>query len=309
MPMIPSGSLVPGIDPSSFALPAGTALRYERPAAALRALLPSYAVLDSDPAVWKGPDSWVLPGWAQLWIVLTSGTITVATRRRQPAPLAAAVVYGGSSRAMPVTSQGGVTVVVDVSPMGWARWFDRPADAMRDRIVPLDQFWPAERARALIDGLDASDRGVGVKPVLDAFFLAHLPPPHRDEPALARIEALMADDAMPAIGETAARLGLSHSSLLRLTNRHFGYGLKLMARRRRFLRVLTAMLIADPPPDHAAVPPGYHDVPHFLRDAEEFLGLTPRRFLALPMPYLRAVLRARTRVIGAPLPLLDRVPA
>ena len=66
--MIPSGSLTPGIDPDAFALPAGTALRYERPAAELEALIPSYAVLDSDPRIWKGPDRWVLPGCAQIWV-------------------------------------------------------------------------------------------------------------------------------------------------------------------------------------------------------------------------------------------------
>ena len=135
--LIPSGSLVPGIDPAAFGLPAGTALRYERPAESLRLLVPSYAVLDSDPAIWMGPDSWVLPGWPQLWVVLTSGTVTVRTRKRQPVSLGSAMLYGGTSCAMPVTSQGGVTVVIDLSPAGWARWFDQPADAMRDQIMPI----------------------------------------------------------------------------------------------------------------------------------------------------------------------------
>lgn len=303
--MIPSGSLVPTIDPAAWALPAGTALRYERPAAALGSLVASYAVLDSDPAVWKGPDSWVLPGWAQIWVVLTSGTITVQTRKRRPAALGAAMLYGPSSRAMPVTSQGGVTVVIDLTPAGWARWMDRPADEVSDQLLPLDQFWSAARTGDLIARLHASDRGVGVKPVLDQFLLTDLGPAHRDEAALARLCPLLASPAPPAIDAMAAEVGLSASALLRLANRQCGFSPKTLVRRTRFLRAMTMLLMAHDAPDHGAVPAGYHDVPHFLRDAQAFLGLTPRRFLALPMPYLRAVLRARTDVIGAPLPLLD----
>lgn len=74
-------------------------------------------------------------------------------------------------------------------------------------------------------------------------------------------------------------------------------------RRTRFLRALTAMLIAAEHGD--TVPIGYYDASHFLRDADQFLGVTPLRFLAMPMPYLRAVLRAREAVIGAALPVLD----
>jgi len=49
--LIESGSLSSGVDPLHFDLPAGTALRYERPDPRLRALLPSYVVLDSDPEI------------------------------------------------------------------------------------------------------------------------------------------------------------------------------------------------------------------------------------------------------------------
>lgn len=303
--MISSGSLVPDIDPASFGLPPGTALRYERPADALRPLVPSYAVLESDPTIWKGPDSWVLPGWAQLWIVLTNGRVTVRTRKRLAKPLGSAMLYGGTSCAMPVNSQGGVTVVIDLSPAGWARWLNQPADSLRDQIVPLERFWPAERTRELIDRLQGPGRGEGVKSILDEFLLSAMPTPHRDEAILADITSMIADPEMPSAVEAAAMLGLSSSTLLRLTKQHLGYSIKLLARRTRFLRVIASMMMVDAAPDHGVTPPGYHDVPHFLRDANEFLGLTPRRFLALPMPYLRAVLRARTMVIGAPLPLLD----
>lgn len=304
--MIVSGSLVPGIDPAEFDLPAGTALRYERPDARLATLVASYGMLDSDPAMWTGPGSWILPGWAQIWIVLTEGVVTVQTRKRQPQALGTAVLYGPTSCAMPVSSNGGVSVVIELTPAGWARWFDRPANEVRDQIVPLDSLWPAARVDELVTRLHASDREREVKPLLDQFLLEWLPPPHRDEPALTRLARLIAAEPSPSVSHIAAALGLSSGALQRLGNRYFGFPVKVLIRRARFLRALIAMMLTGDEPDHGAAPPGYHDVPHFLRDAKTFLGITPRRFLALPMPYLRSVLRARTMVAGAPMPQLDR---
>jgi AraC-like DNA-binding protein len=303
--MIESGSLTPGIDPADWRVPAGTALRYEMPDAALRRLLPSYAVLEADPAIWTGPDDWLLPGWSQLWILLTNGPVTVSMRQRN-VPLGSAMVFGGTSQAMPVTSHGGISVVVDISPMGWARLFDTSAEALRDRITPLEQLGHASWAEDLSALLHGSDRAGEVKGLLDNFFLRHLPPPHRDEDSIAAITAALCDEEISDSRALAAALGLAPRSVLRLTMQHFGHGPKVLMRRTRFLRVLADMLMADDQPDFAATPPGYHDVPHFLRDARLFLGLTPRRFMAIRMPYLRAALRARTMVLGAPLPLLDR---
>jgi AraC-like DNA-binding protein len=305
--MVPSGSLTPSIDPAGFCLPAGTALRYERPADALRSLVPSYAVLDSDPTIFKGPHSWVLPGWPQLWIGLTTGKVTVQTRKRQPNVLGTAMLFGGTSCAMPTTSQGGVTVVIDLTPAGWARWFNRPADGLRDQIVPLEQLWSMERTGDLVARLHASDQGEAVKSVLDEFLLSTLPPPHHGEAFLTEIVMKVGESGSATAAETAVALGVSSDTLLRVTKRYFGYPMKVLTRRTRFLRVISEMLMTVEPVDHGVTPPGYHNVSHFLRDAGEFLGMTPRRFLALQMPYLRAVLRARTMVIGAPLPLLDSV--
>jgi len=303
--VIESGSHVAGVCGADFRLPAGTALRYERPDAALAGLVSSYAVLDADPAVWTGPDDWLLPSWAQIWFVLTDQPVAVTIGNRHYAPLGAAILYGVTSRAMPVASGGGVSIVADITPRGWARLFAHPADALRDRITPLGELLPADAVASLIDELGRSDRGAAVKGMLDAFLTAHLPPPHPAEPLVDRIAGLLADPATTDLPAAAARLGISARALLGATKRYFGFPPKTLLMRTRFMRAFVPMLTADSPPDFSAVPPGYHDVPHFLRDARRFLGLTPRRFLAMDMPYLRAAMRARTLVTGIPTPALD----
>ncbi len=95
----------------------------------------------------------------------------------------------------------------------------------------------------------------------------------------------------------------------------------MLIRRTRLLRAITDLLMSDAP-EFSDAPAGYHSVAHFHRDANELLGTTARRFVgqpqvflentersfaARPTAYLSAMLRARTAVIGAPVPLLDRV--
>ncbi|WP_242097919.1 helix-turn-helix domain-containing protein [Sphingomonas sp. CROZ-RG-20F-R02-07] len=303
--MIESGSHTPGIAAADFGLPAGTALRYERPDPALEALFPSYAVLDSDLAL-LAPDrpvEWMLPGWAQIWIVLTAGPIRVRIGNRSYDPLKSAILYGVTSRAMPTMASGGTTVVIDVSPLGWARLFGADAEALRDRITPLGEVLPTEWVTELVDTLQASDHALEVKDRLDAFLLRHLAPPNRDEPLIARIMTLIADDRTDDLPVAAKAMGITVRTLRRLSKRYFGFPPKILLMRSRIIRAIVPMLLDG---QDTPAPPPYHDASHFNRDGRRFLGTTPRRFRALAVPYLRAALRARRQVIGSAMPALDR---
>lgn len=304
--MIVSGSRTPGVDAADFGLPPGTALRYERPAEALRGVVSSYAVFDSDPAVQSGPGTWVLPGWARLWIVLAQKPPGVATRHRSYAALGSAMLFGVTSRAMPASTYGGVSVAIDIGPLAWARLFAPSAELLRDRITPLHELLPQVWCDDLVARVAESDHGPQIKRVLDYFFMERLPPPHPDEPLIARIAALLADEATHDLAAAAARAGIGERALLGLTKRYFGFPPKILSMRTRFLRALVPMLLHGDGRAAAASPAGYHDSSHFIRDANRFLGMTPRRFLAIPMPYTRAALRARRHVIGAATSSLDR---
>ena len=302
--MIESGSHTPGIAAADFGLPAGTALRYERPDPALEALFPSYAVLDSDLAL-LAPDrsvEWMLPGWAQIWIVLTAGPIRVRIGNRSYDPLKSAILYGVTSRAMPAMASGGTTVVIDVSPLGWARLFGPAAEELRDRITPLGEVLPLVWVTELVETLQASDHAVEVKDRLDAFLLRHLPTPNRDEPLIAKVMMLLADTRVGDLGLAAETAGIEVRTLRRLSKRYFGFPPKLLMMRSRVIQAIVPMLLDG---DATVTPPIYHDASHFNRDGRRFLGMTPRRFRALAVPYLRAALRARRQVIGTAMPALD----
>lgn len=306
--MIESGSHRPGVFARDFGLPDHTALRYEQPAPALRELLPSYAVLDSEEGFAHTDESWMLPSWAMIWIILAEAPISVSVGNRHYSKLSTAILYGVTSRAMPVISNGGVTIAIDISPLGWARFFRESAETLRDRITPLEEVLPAELVEELVHRLYYSDRALEVKGILDDIFTRALPPEHRDEPLIADIMKIVTAKGTTDLRAAATQIGIQPLKLRRLSQRYFGFPPKILLMRARFLRVFLEMMIS---PDHAheaVLTSVYFDRSHFLRDAKRFLGMTPRQFMDMNVEYLTAALRARRLVLGVPTPSLDVPP-
>ena len=111
--------------------------------------------------------------------------------------------------------------------------------------------------------------------------------------------ALIVDERVEELTEMAGEVGLTPQQLRQISLRHFGFPPKRLLRRARFLRSLLRMYAAGEA-DYSLRSHSYFDVSHFLRDSEEFLGMTPRRFMAQQTPYLRHILKTRSAVFGAP---------
>lgn len=298
-PLIESGSLTPGIDPRDFGLPAGTAVRFERPAADLAGYLADYHVFDSQRELHDGTFTRMLPTWPVIRFILTDGPIALTLGRRDYDPMPAAAVYGTTSRASRMKTHGGVTIGAGITPLGWARLFSLPATQLRDRIAPLEALMPGCDVRRISERLRASDRGPAVKPLLDAFFRQCLGPPHPEEPALRALMALIADDTTHDLASAAAQAGIGEARLRRLSYRYFGFPPKMLLIRTRFLRSFLAAWGDDDVVDYRRISGAYHDISHFLRDANRFLGMTPKRFVGQETQYLRACIRARALVLGS----------
>lgn len=294
-----------------FALPPGTALRYERPHRDLSRYITSYAVLDSEADTHRSAQSWMLPSWAQIWIIITDQPIVVTIGNRRYDPMPPAALYGVTSRAMPVTSNGGVSVVIDISPLGWARLFNQPAEDLRDRVTPLQNVMSPILVDELVTRLCSCDLGPQVKGVLDEFFRTHMTMPHPAEDDIAELMRIMVDPDLSDAGSVAERMEMSPAAIRRLSKRFFGFPIKTLMMRGRFVRQLIEMMERNDGRSHppGALETGYHDASHFIRDGKRFLGMTPRQFASLEAPYLAAVLRARRLVLGSPTPSVDNVPA
>ena len=305
MPLIESGSPTPGVHAADFGLAAGSAMRIEQAADALRPVLSDYAVFDSDREAFFGAQNRLMPGWARIWIGLTADLFDVKVGSRKYPRLGSAMLIGVTSRAVPITTYGGLSVVIDIGPLAWARLFAVSAETLRDCVTPLDRLLPRDWCDDLVGRVARSDRGLDIKFALDDFFGKHLPPQHPQEATISRILALLVDARTHDLSDAAAQVGIDNRLLLRLTKRYFGFPPKMLMMRTRFLRAMTAMLVDDGEADFGSAPSGYHDRSHFIRDGNRFLGMTPRRFVALDLPYTCAGLRVRMLVMGAATSSLD----
>lgn len=297
--MIESGSLVPGVDPEAFGLPPHTACRYELPAAPLRQLISTYHLYDSDRDHHHGSDHWLLPSWPSIRFILAPDRIALSIGPRTYDPMPVAALYGTASRAMRMTTHGGITVGLDLSPIGWARFFGDNADEFRDRIVPLDSVLPPIWVRTAIERLHAASGPAAIVAVLDDMFLALAGPPTRDEPEIAALLRIINDDRTHDMAQAAEQLGMTTAALRRLATRYFGFPPKTLLIRTRFMRSLVRMLLDGDRADYRFMAPTYFDASHFLRDARRFLDMTPRRFMMSGNDYLVACLRARRIVLEA----------
>ncbi|WP_448661430.1 hypothetical protein ACG3SL_12305 [Sphingomonas sp. CJ20] len=286
-----------------FETPHNTALRIERPDARIADCVSDYYVLDSDGPEVMGAVEWSMPGSANIRLFMNERPINVTIGNRVFAPTPHIALYGPSGRASRVESFGGITVGIGVTALGWARLFDEPAERFRDRIVPLVDAMPARVVNALYDKVRASDCGHDVKPVLDTLLVDLLATPHPDEPIIRRLMQMIVDETVADITAIADTLDMKPQRLRNVSLRYFGFPPKRLLRRARFLRSLLRMYAAGEA-DYGLIARSYFDVSHFLRDSEEFLGTTPRRFMAMQTPYMRQIFRARAAVLGVPVQAL-----
>jgi AraC-like DNA-binding protein len=290
--MIESGTHTPGVSAADFRLPSYTALRFERPDPRLADYITNNHVLDSEGPEAFGAVNYMLPSWPAIRIVLAANPIALTIGGVTHDPLPVASLYGTTTRAMRMTTHGGVSIGAGISPLGWSRLFKKPADRFRDRIVPLDTVLDPALVTQLVATLRASDQGPAVKRIFDDFLLDNLRPPSRHEPALRALMRLIKNDETEDLTSAAQRIGIDPARLRRLSTRHFGFPPKTLLMRTRFIRSFLKMHAAGDAADYSLIASTYFDASHFLRDAKRFLGMTPRRFMAMDMPYLDATIRA-----------------
>ena len=294
-------------------MPAGMAIRYDRPAAALADFITGYHVYRSSAAPGgEGQVDWFLPATANVRIAIDAGPIAVSIGRRTYDPLPAASLFGPTSQALKATTHGGVMIGFGISALGWGRLMRRPADDFRNRIVPLEDVLGRGFTNRLVAALQAATDDAAVAPILDALLIERLGPPQRDAALVRQLMEILASDGPADMASAAARLDIPTHALRRLSVRHFGFPPKMLLMRARFLRSLVRLMSTGEAANYALIDDSYFDASHFLRDSGTFLGMTPRRFMALTKPFLEASLRARDAVLGSPTQVLhdiDTAPA
>lgn len=197
------------------------------------------------------------------------------------------VVAGPDTTAHLAASRaGGVTTGLRFRPGALPALLGVPADALRDRRVPLSEVLDPGRCRLLRPDApgtgDPGDTGRG-----DVVWLARLALALRTAAVDRPTPAPLPHAALGALvggvpaAELADRLGVTARTLHRRCVATLGYGPAVARRVLRF-RAAAALLYDGVTPAEVAARTGYADQPHLSREVRALAGVSPGSLRAVP---------------------------
>lgn len=219
-----------------------------------------------------------LPGTARILLIPEQTRVSATIRNRRYDRLPDVAIVGPSSRPVALKIDGPAPIEIPLSPLDWSRLTGTIAATTADRII---------RARDLgiscLDGLvDAAPTDIALAAVarLAETIVARdiASADGGNWPLILPLMRLIDDGVVYDAATAAQQLATSPHNLRRIALRWFGFPPKTLLMRRRFIAALERF--QETHLDFASVAAfGYFDASHFLRDANRFLGTTPRRYL------------------------------
>lgn len=285
---------------SATALPVSNAaprMAYWQPAPELAGLVSGYHLYAVSPGEGEVHRDTFQPSWFNLRILRDPATQwSVRWGNEAPQRVPDVALFGPSGTAFWSQSDTGTVIGAGITPLGWSRLGRVPAATLANRVVPADSVL-GKTVRDLAGWVRGSSEDA-IPTLLDRWLGAMMRPPSRDDAAIARLSAALLDPAICTVAELGRRTDLAPRTLERLSSKAFGFPPKLLLRRARFLRSLHALIAGGPGRRAIAIDAGYTDYSHFIREAHEFLGTSPTRFLETCGPMFRQSLVLRKAVLG-----------
>ena len=218
----------------------------------------------------------------------------------EPEPRWPFVANGPTSKAIRFRVTQSRVWGLGLQPAGWAKFLDIPASDLANTLVDGSKHPAYARIAPLLGKvMDANGDADEIPQRINEHLLEIADREVPNEELIVACQETLRDPDVAGVAELGARLDIAPRSLERLCRRYFGFPPKLLLRRQRFLRSL-AQFMLDPTLTWAgALDNQYHDQAQFVRDFRSFMGLTPRRYAALPHPILEPIMQQRMADQGA----------
>jgi AraC-like DNA-binding protein len=260
--------------------PSDTSVRIYLPDERLRSFATFYYFVEC-----KGPlEDFLYPEWGNVRFLLR-GTWWVESAQTRAIMPQIGALFGPTDRAAKVISENGMCAGFGLTPLGWQRFFDKPADRMANRIVDLDRacFGVAgEELRAVLSGHMTDQEGVAL---FDRLLLDRLEVRRPNSEVAINVDRVLRDRPHD-VSAFAAAAGLAPRTLGRICKQVFGFGAKRLLRRQRFLDTLGQIRITEHPNFSTLMDAEYFDLAHFNHEFHEFMGLSPSQYIAVPRPLM-----------------------
>jgi AraC-like DNA-binding protein len=285
-------SLTPS-EPVSFILPA----------IALRRYVSTYYFFDFKSDSGEMEDL-LHPEWASAHYTL-SGASRGSIVGQPPSPTPDNNMTGPTGKAARIFFHELKLVGIGMLPLGWYRLVGCPADRWANRVGEIEgvpEF-------GLFHGIGQQMRELTdpeqMAALFDHILLSAINGPDPLEAEIENIHEALANPDISSVADLADATGFGQQRLERLCRRVFGFPPKRLLRRQRFLRTLGNVMMDPELKWSAALDDQYFDQAHFNRDFQEFMGMSPSQYLAMPRPISIQSTMARAVQVGHPLQALQ----
>ena len=250
-------------------------------------------------------EDWLHPEWANMRFV--RGTLPIGSiGPEESAPAPRFNLVGPTSYATHFESGSMRCWGVGLLPLGWTKFLDLSAEQYADRTTDGEADPALSKFTPLYGKLfDEEIENVETEAaIIEAFFRAQLEDTEPDNPMIARAHNILVDPELETVQEMADRLNVVARTLDRLSRKAFGFPVKLLLRRQRFLRSLAENMLNPSQNWISTLDHNYYDQAHFGRDFQRFMGMSASEYKAKQHPMMNAAVHGRMAAAGAGMQVL-----
>jgi AraC-like DNA-binding protein len=244
------------------------------------------------------------PEWASAHFTV-SGSSRGSIVGEPPLPTPDSNVTGPTGKAARIFFSELTLVGIGILPLGWYRLIGCPADRWANKVGALDEVPEFSLFRKISDEMEALSDPQDIAKLFDKRLMQAINGADPLEVEIENMHEALAHPDISSVADLADDTGISQQRLERLSRRVFGFPPKRLLRRQRFLRTLGSVMMDPELKWTAALDDQYFDQAHFNRDFQEFMGMSPSQYLAMPRPISIASTLARAEHIGHPLQALQ----
>lgn len=196
-------------------------------------------------------------------------------------------------------------VGIGLLPLGWYRLVGCPADRWANKVGELDGVAEFALFQKIWGRLQELTDREEIAALFDHMLLGAINGADPLEVEIENIHEALANPDISSVADLSEVTGIGQQRLERLCRRIFGFPPKRLLRRQRFLRTLGTIMMDPELKWSTALDDQYFDQAHFNRDFQEFMGMSPSQYLAMPRPISIGATLARAEFVGHPLQALQ----
>lgn len=244
------------------------------------------------------------PEWASVHYTV-SGASRGSIVGEPPLPTPDNNMTGPTGKAARIFFEELKLIGIGLLPLGWYRLVGCPAERWANKVGELETVPEFSLFQNICADLKELNDPEEIAALFDRKLMEQITIADPLEVEIENIHEALANPDISSVADLATVAGIGQQRLERLSRRVFGFPPKRLLRRQRFLRTLGSVMMDPELKWSAALDDQYFDQAHFNRDFQEFMGMSPGQYLAMPRPISIAATLARAEYVGHPLQALQ----